>query len=46
MSVDELNRTYRKIGESYGMTFMTDDEMAYGWVRIQHIFTQPFYYIR
>lgn len=45
MSVDELNRTYRKIGESYGMTFMTDDEMAYGWVRIQHIFTQPFYYI-
>lgn len=45
MSVDELNRTYRKIGESYGMTFMTDDEMAYGWVRTQHIFTQPFYYI-
>ena len=45
MSVDELNRTYRKIGESYGMTFMTDDEMAYGWVQTQHIFTQPFYYI-
>ncbi|MDD4124921.1 MAG: hypothetical protein PHW77_04255 [Eubacteriales bacterium] len=40
-SVEELNALYVSICEEYGITNVSE----YGWVRIQHLFLYPFYYI-
>ena len=45
MSVTEMNRLYRSLGEEYGMNFVSTGDEAYGWVDVNHNYEQPFYYL-
>lgn len=45
VTVEEMNATMRRLGESYGYTYDTDDDQAYDWVNVGHTYESPFYYI-
>ncbi|SMP66081.1 hypothetical protein [Anoxynatronum buryatiense] len=45
LTVENLNRLYRKIGETYGINFyFTDTDVSFGWSDIPHYYESPFYY--
>lgn len=45
LTVEEMNQTMRRLGESYGYTYAGDNDQAYGWVDVGHTYESPFYYI-
>ena len=45
LTVENLNRLYRHIGESYGIEFyFADTDVSLGWSDVPHYFEAPFYY--
>lgn len=46
VTLEQINRKYRQLCGEYGMADPDDPrEELYGWVDVNHLFTQPFYYI-
>lgn len=46
VTLEQINRKYRQLCGEYGMVEEDDPrEQLYSWVDVNHLFTQPFYYI-
>lgn len=46
VTLEQINRKYRQLCGEYGMVDPEDPrEQLYSWVDVNHLFTQPFYYI-
>ena len=46
VTLEQINRKYRQLCVEYGKADPDDPrEELYGWVDVNHLFTQPFYYI-
>lgn len=45
MSLEELNKLYLSLSESYGIYYNQNIRELYSWVEVPHIFNSPCYYI-